>query len=150
MMIEEDKGPPALPNTINGTLLPQIPVSIMIDNTARELGLVKEAMERVLHIASRYQGIPTRVLIGICTSIPWVLFNLNFLIMKPLHPIYFKALIGQPWLYKAKVIASWGKKEFMFEGLGTTVSWETRDEDGNIIKELDGYDTGLELADNVS
>src|SRR5450759_4555662 len=57
-------------------------------------------------------------------------FRLDFLIIDPSTPSTYPMLLGRPWLYKARVQTSWGKKTFTFGSPKTTISWETVDHEG--------------------
>lgn len=95
MMIDADQGASCLDIVVQEINFTRVSldggsgVCIMIDSTARLLGLVPMPMGWILHMANSYPVIPVGVLVGIAAMIGNRLFKLNFLVMQPLNPTSF-------------------------------------------------------------
>src|SRR5450759_2776563 len=66
-------------------------------------------------------------------------FRLDFIVIDPSTPSTYPMLLGRPWLYKARVQTSWGKKTFTFGSPKTTITWETVDHEGETSSTDSGY-----------
>src|SRR5450759_4212272 len=73
-------------------------------------------------------------------------FRLDFIVIDPSTPSTYPMLLCRPWLYKARVQTSWGKKTFTFGSPKTTILWETVDHEG----ETSSTDSGYTSDDNNS
>src|SRR5450759_4712038 len=149
----EDLGAPEIEVQIAGCLIRRVPVdggsgvNIMIADTAQALGFTHfESTPKFLRMADQSRVVPVGILMGISVVIGDKPFRLTFIILEPSTPSSYPMLLGRPWLYRAQVNTSWGKKTFTFGNPKTTITWETIVHQG----ETSGSDTGYTSDESMS
>jgi hypothetical protein len=82
----------------------------------------------ILRMANQIEVIPLGALSKVLTTMRELEYLLNYIIIRLPTPSVFPVLLGQPWLYKARVLEDWKKKEFKIGKI--RIPWEEPDYQG--------------------
>jgi len=143
----EDHGAPELTVEVEGCTIPKVlvdggsGVNLMLEDTAFDLGFTTfEKTEQVLRMADQSRVVPVGKLSQVPTRIGEVTYLLNFVIIRVGTGRPFPMLLGRPWLYTARVLVDWGRKEFVIGKPSVRIPWKVEAHMGETC-ESDGYTT---------
>jgi hypothetical protein len=143
----EDSGAPEVTIEVEGCSIPKVPVdggsgvNLMLEETAFDLGYTAfEATDQVLRMVDQSRVNPVGKLSQVPTRIGGVTYLLNFVIIRVQTGRPFPMLLGQPWLYSARVLVDWGAKEFVIGKPSFRIPWTTEKHLGE-TSDSDGYTT---------
>lgn len=88
-------------------------VNLMLEDTTYDLGYrTLEKTGLILRMADQYQVVPVGLLSQIPTWVGRLNYLFNYVVIRVDEGRPFWMLLGRPWLYLARVVVDWGRKEF--------------------------------------
>ena len=152
---KDDLGLPRVEATFRESCVRRIPidggaeVNVMTVELAESLGL-EILMESggILRMADQTSVFIMGVAKAVPTTVSGMTVGVDFMVVEETKKLLYPAILGRPWLYRARVTEDWGNQEFCLGQSKQKISWIL--EEGEEILEEESGEEEWEIPEEDS